>query len=256
MIEKQNILLVDDYKPLRFSLSEFLSENYKVYSAENGIEAFDIIRQHSIDLIILDIMLPFPLDGFAILRILKSDPKTASIPVIIISALDQEEKILLGLEYGANDFVIKPFSEKQLNLKINNLLSVKKNILNNLEKNIVFRGALAKENVNHFEDDFKNKFDQIIQELIEDNNCSNAAIAKRMSISISTLERKVKKAYGIVPKKYILNLKLEKAEIMLRQKMGNVNEVALAAGFNSVSYFCTCFKQKFNKTPNSVLNSK
>jgi DNA-binding response OmpR family regulator len=256
MNEKQHILLVDDYKPLRLSLSEFLSEEYTVHTAENGIEAFDIIRSQDINLILLDIMLPFPLDGFAILRILKSDSKFSSIPVIIISALDQEEKILLGLEYGANDFVIKPFSEKQLRLKITNLLAVRDSIINNLEKDAILKGTNLKDGLYLIEDDFKNKFDQVIQELIEDNNCSNASIAARLSISISTLERKVKKVYGIVPKKYILNLKLEKAEIMLRQKMGNVNEVALAAGFNSVSYFCTCFKQKFKRTPNTVLNLK
>lgn len=250
---KQNILLIDDYKPLRLSLSEYLSELYQVYTAENGINALEIIRQINIDLILLDIMLPFPLDGFAILKILKSDPKLASIPVIIISALEQEEKVLYGLKNGANDYLIKPFSEMLLKLKINNLLTIKENILKNLEKEFAVQNNFSSEMTDVFEVNFKRDFDRVIHELINDRNCTVTAVADQMAISITTLERWVRKIYGVVPQKYITNLKLEKAEIMLLQKMGTVAEIAEAAGFNSGSYFCTCFKEKYAKTPYMVL---
>jgi DNA-binding response OmpR family regulator len=253
---KLNILLIEDYRPLRLSLSEFLSDTYKVYSAENGIDALEIIKQVQIELVILDIMLPFPLDGFAILKMLKNDSKLASIPVIIISALDQEEKILFGLENGANDFLVKPFSEKQLHYKINNLLSVKSSIIKKIETDFVIGNAIDKDTTDIFEIDFKKRFDKLVEELVNDQNSSMSTLADKMLVSIATLERWVKKIYGVTPKKYLLNYKLQKAEIMLRQKMGSVNEVAYTLGFNSVSYFCTCFKQKYKQTPNSMLNAK
>jgi len=250
---KPYILLIDDYMPLRLSLSDYLSESYKVYSVANGIDALELLKNLDINIIILDIMLPFPLDGFSILRILKNDKNLASIPVIIISALDQEDKILFGLENGANDYIVKPFSDKQLKYKINNLLSIKKGIVKDLETKDFQEKYTLNELPDIFEINFKKRFDNIIENHLTENNHTVSEIAEKMSTSVASLERWVKKIYGVSPKKYILNFKLRKAEIMLRQKMGSVKDVSYALGFNSVSYFCTRFKQQYKKTPRSYI---
>ncbi|MDE3236017.1 MAG: response regulator [Bacteroidota bacterium] len=249
-----SVLLIEDYKPLRLSLTEHLSEYYHVSSASNGIEALEMIKKHTYDIILLDLMLPFPLDGFSILKILKADERLSYIPVIIISALDNEQKIVQGLEMGANDYLVKPFNEKQLILKINNLLLIKDSILKKLESEIILKTGKQEDNSKGtFESDFRKKFDALLEAEGNNNNLSIKMLAQEMSMSVATLERWVKKIYKTSPKKHMLEIKLMKAEIMLRHKMGSVNEIAYLLGFNSVSYFCTCFKQKFSKTPYSVM---
>jgi AraC-like DNA-binding protein len=74
-------------------------------------------------------------------------------------------------------------------------------------------------------------------------------IASKMLMSVSTLERWMKKIYGKSPRKFMLSYKLAKAEIMLRQNMGSVKDIAYILGFNSVSYFCKCFKEKYGTSP-------
>ena len=256
MAFKINILLIEDYKPLRTFLVQYLQQNYKVYTAEDGIYALEIIKNNVIELVILDLMLPFPLDGFAILKILKNDANLSDIPVIIISAIDEDDKIELALENGANDFLIKPFSEKQLLLKINNLLSVKQMILKKVESEYIFQNSSVTPPKNMFEVDFKKRFAEVVEQFISNPNCNVPMLADNLSMSIASLERWVKKTNGMLPKQYILNCRLQKAEIMLRQRMGNVQDIAFELGFNSVSYFCTCFKKKFHQTPSDLLRSK
>jgi len=253
---KSTILLIEDYTSLRMALTEYLSDLYNTIAVENGIKALEILENTKVDLIILDLMLPFPLDGYAILKILKNNSKLAMIPVIIISTLNNENDIVSGLENGAIDFLVKPFSEKQLKIKINNHLLVKQNIMKDLETNYILNSTTTNPLFNNNESDFKPLFDKVVEELLTTEECNIPAIAKKMSMSIASLERGVKKVYGTTPSKYILDFKLRKAEIMLRQKMGNVTEVSYALGFNSVSYFCNCFKKKYKTTANNLLKSE
>ena len=250
------ILLIEDYTSLRLALTEYLSDQYTIIAVENGIKALEVLENTKVDLIILDLMLPFPLDGYAILKILKNNSKLAMIPVIIISTLNNENDILTGLENGAIDFLVKPFSEKQLKVKINNHLLVKKNIVKDLETNYILNSTSTHPCFTNNESDFKTQFDKLVEELLHTAECTIPAIAKKMSMSIASLERGVKRVYGTTPNKYILDFKLRKAEIMLRQKMGNVTEVSYALGFNSVSYFCNCFKKKYKTTATDLLKSK
>ena len=77
------------------------------------------------------------------------------------------------------------------------------------------------------------------------------SIAKKMSVSVSTLERMIKAKYKMTPKQYITEIKLMKAEVLLRQGNISVKQVSFQSGFNSVAYFCHCFKKKYGKPPKS-----
>ena len=73
-----------------------------------------------------------------------------------------------------------------------------------------------------------------------------------MSVSVSTLERMIKAKYKMTPKQYITEIKLMKAEVLLRQGNTSVKQVSFQSGFNSVAYFCHCFKKKYGKPPNLI----
>ncbi|MBN1504396.1 MAG: response regulator transcription factor [Candidatus Eisenbacteria bacterium] len=109
-----NILVVDDeenlLKLIRYNLAK---EGYTVSCARSGEEALAASKSQVPDLVILDVMLP-GIDGFDVCKSLKHEPRTANIPVIILTARDQEGDIVAGLELGADDYVTKPFSPRVL----------------------------------------------------------------------------------------------------------------------------------------------
>lgn len=113
-VAKKHILVVEDEEDvlelLRFNLTR---EGFSVATATRGEEGLKAVAQKRPDLILLDLMLP-ELSGLEVCRQLKKDPKTAGIPVIMVTAKDAEADIVVGLEVGADDYVTKPFSVKVL----------------------------------------------------------------------------------------------------------------------------------------------
>lgn len=247
MNPKKKVLIVEDTKMLRMSLEVILQESYEVAGAADGNEALELLRNFTPDIILLDLMLPYPLDGFSLLRLFKSNPTTNMVPVIIISGLSGEDKIIQGLELGANDFLVKPIKSKELLLKIRNLTGiVQVNEDNAKQQRLITTKASSNANSKEFFDD---SFEAIVEKLNDDDLNTIPSIAKKMSVSVSTLERMIKAKYQMTPKQYITEIKLMKAEVLLRQGNTSVKQVSFQSGFNSVAYFCHCFKKKYGKPP-------
>jgi len=122
---KQRVLIVDD-EPDTLELLSFnlKASGYEVLSAEDGAEALQKARSSIPDLIILDVMLP-ELDGLEVCKILRSEPATKNIPILMLTARAEEIDRVLGLELGARDYVTKPFSPRELVLRVRNLLKEK-----------------------------------------------------------------------------------------------------------------------------------
>lgn len=105
---KYNVLVVDDV-PLNVRLvTKMLSRfNFTIRTAANGLEALEAVQQQKPDLILLDVLMPL-MDGFEMLKILRANPETEKIRVVILSALNTNEDIVKGYNLGANDFITKP----------------------------------------------------------------------------------------------------------------------------------------------------
>ncbi len=122
MDEKKKILVVDDESHIVKMVESRLQANgYEVISAADGDEGLKLARSESPDLIILDLMLP-KLDGYKICRMLKFDEKYRHIPVIMFSARAQETDRKLGMETGADAYIVKPFKSEEMLAKIRELL--------------------------------------------------------------------------------------------------------------------------------------
>ncbi|MCU0771923.1 MAG: response regulator transcription factor [Verrucomicrobia bacterium] len=117
------ILVVDDEQDavdlVAFNLKQ---AGFQVITAENGAEALDKVHKHQPDLIVLDIMMP-ELDGLEVCKLLRRDPATAGIPLLMLTAKATEVDRVLGLELGADDYVTKPFSPRELVLRVRKLLA-------------------------------------------------------------------------------------------------------------------------------------
>ncbi|MBI3399445.1 MAG: response regulator [Deltaproteobacteria bacterium] len=123
--EKKKILIVDDEERNLEVLRKMLTaEGYLTETACNGLEALDKVKKFHPDAVLLDIMMP-EMDGYEICGKLKHDPLTEHIPVLILTALIDRESRIKGFEYGANDFITKPFDPTELAVRTKNVLKVK-----------------------------------------------------------------------------------------------------------------------------------
>ena len=124
-MDKKHILIVDDEQDIRNLLKFNLdNENYKTILIEDGETAISEARKNNPDLIILDLMLP-GIQGLDVCRILKNSDDTSNIPILMLTAKGEEVDIVKGLELGADDYVVKPFSVKVLLARVNNILKRK-----------------------------------------------------------------------------------------------------------------------------------
>lgn len=124
--ESQNsarILLADDNNDMRDYLQRLLSQQYQVETVADGLAALSSARQNLPDLILTDVMMP-ELDGFELLRSLRKEPQTQSIPIILLSARAGEEARVEGLAAGADDYLIKPFSARELLARVESTLKL------------------------------------------------------------------------------------------------------------------------------------
>lgn len=117
------VLLVDDNADMRDYVRRLLSERWQVETAANGAIALDLIQRKLPDLVLTDVMMP-EVDGFQLLNALRSDPVTKSIPIILLSARAGEEATVVGLEAGADDYLIKPFSARELMARVETQLQM------------------------------------------------------------------------------------------------------------------------------------
>ncbi|MGQ9616667.1 MAG: response regulator [Spirochaetota bacterium] len=161
-MEKHKILVADDILENRKILSLFLSElGFSVIEAENGREALDAVLRDNPDIVILDVMMP-EMSGIEVCRVLKSNPNTKIIPVVIITALSDENNHLKAIEAGADDFLSKPFNIHFLRARIKSLLALKLMI----DMNNRYQEMLKKSNV------------ELLQKLVSTQEITIFALAK------------------------------------------------------------------------------
>lgn len=143
IILKKNILIVEDELKIRFLIRNyFLKEGFNILEAENGAECLDIFKKNQVDLIILDIMMPV-MDGITTLHKLR---EVSTVPVIMLTAKNQEEDKLQGYEYGADDYMTKPFSPKVLLAKAKALL---KRTIDNIDTSLQDYSGLIINRLSH-----------------------------------------------------------------------------------------------------------
>tara|TARA_R110002074_G_scaffold265101_3_gene437346 strand:- start:31754 stop:34501 length:2748 start_codon:yes stop_codon:yes gene_type:complete len=243
--ERYSILIIEDNSDLIKFLKNKLKDEYEVHISDgsDGIEkAFELVP----DIIICDINLPDK-TGFEICEILKNDLRTSHIPTIMLTALNNKESYIKGLESGADLYLTKPFSFAILSQ------SVKTMIYNREKLRYYFINNIHKINTEHdfgsIEQDFLSKINQIINENLDNSKFSVENLASVLNISRVQLYRKTKAILGVSISDYIQNIRLEKAKTLLQETQLTISEIAYATGFSSPNYFSTSFKNKFDNSP-------
>ncbi|MGE4517462.1 MAG: diguanylate cyclase [Arcobacteraceae bacterium] len=161
--KKQTILIVDDMTTNLLILSDLLKDEYSIKVAKNGQKALDIVHSSDeVDIILLDIMMP-DIDGYEVCRELKSNPKTKNIPIIFVTAKDNDADEEYGLNLGAIDYITKPFNKAIVKLRIKNHLELKlKSDL--LEELSMYDGLTHIPNRRFFDEVFQSTYKEVKRE--------------------------------------------------------------------------------------------
>ena len=248
---KLAVLLVEDDRDMINFLYRRLKMVYAVFKASNGKIALECLQKENIDLVITDIMMP-EMDGLQLCSHIKSNVDTSHIPVIMLTAKSDIQSRIESLDVGADAYVEKPFSMEHLLAQIANILvnrnKIKQSFINSPVQNI---GSIA---LTKADEIFLEKVTQAIHKNLQDITFSVEHLAEALSMSRSSLHRKIKGISELTPNDFIQLVRLKKAHELLQKGSCRVNEVCFLVGFGSSSYFSKLFKKQFGLSPKESRN--
>ncbi|QJW88486.1 response regulator [Spirosoma taeanense] len=239
------ILVVEDNHQLREFIIAELTPTYRVRSAANGEEGWDLVQQELPDVVISDVMMQ-EMDGYDLTKQIKSHPETDHIAVILLTAKSEHDDVIAGLRYGADDYIIKPFNLDEVHLRLSNLINRQQKLRDQYSR------QLTQPDDSSLLDTVQNPFLRQVYTLIERHLDQSALtvewMAEELSISRKTLYRKVHTLTHLAPNELIRQYRLRKAAQLLRAGH-NASETAYMVGFETPSHFTSVFKEFYKKTP-------
>ncbi|UCC99380.1 MAG: response regulator [Phycisphaerales bacterium] len=240
------VLIVEDNDDMRQYVGSILTQEYRLLEAVNGQQGLQLAQENTPDLIISDIMMP-EMDGIKLCRALRKDEKTSHIPIILLTAKGSEAAQVEGLETGADDYVMKPFSQVVLKARLANLLESRQRLQAHFQRNPFI--PLQKITSNPVDERFLKRALDVVEEHLADYDFAMDAFSSQMHMSRSTLYRKIKALTGQTPSVFIRTVRLKHAAELLKTGHYNISEVAYQVGFLDMAYFSNCFKKQFHCNP-------
>ncbi|GAB2989611.1 hypothetical protein GCM10027284_02680 [Cyclobacterium sediminis] len=238
--KKVKILLVDDAYDMRLYLKDLLCK-YECLEAGDGHEALKIIKSQAVDFIITDYMMP-NMNGLEFISKLKSLQHSA--PILMLTARADNQIKLSTLRLGIDDYLLKPFEEEELIIRINNAL------INNNKRT---RYQLE-EKIDPSQNDSNNWIDKLQAYIFEQSGKSKinqTDLAEHFNLSSSSLFRKIKSETGLSPNELITEVKLQKAKMLLENRqVHSLKQLVLEVGFKHSSYFSKKYYERFGSKPN------
>jgi DNA-binding response OmpR family regulator len=248
---KQAILLVDDNIEIREFSAARLRKNFKVLQAGNGMEAMDVIMQHSIQLIVSDVMMPV-MDGYTLCQTIKNNLEYAHIPIIMLTAKSTLQSKIAGLESGADAYIEKPFSPEHLLTQINNLLSSREKIKNYFASSpLAHMKSMA---CNKPDEKFLDQLNKIILANISNKSLDVELLAGMMNMTRPTFYRKIKAISNLTPHELITITRLKMAAELLVSENHKMLKIASMTGFGSQAQFTRSFTKQFGMSPTEFSN--
>ncbi len=249
---QESILIIEDNSDLRSYMRNEFQHSYKMLEAADGEEGMAIAIKEIPTLIITDLMMPKK-DGLSVCHELKGDERTSHIPIILLTAKADIDSKLKGYQEGADDYISKPFNLVELRVRIQNLITIRKQLQAKFAQPVtVLPSAIA---TGSADGRFLKRAVEIVEVHLTDSNFGVELLAHEMNVSQTQLYRKLQAVTGSGPNEFIRHIRLHYAANLLRNKAGNVSEVAYQAGFNNLSYFSKVFKEKFGVTPIEFLKN-
>lgn len=251
---RDKILIVEDNLELLMLMQQVMKSRYRVYIAQNGVEALKIVRQKQLDLIVSDVMMP-QMDGYELTRAVKADANYNRLPIILLTARTQEEDEKEALQAGADDFLTKPFKLSDLRLRIENIIENRKRMQAEQAGEEMTATPAAPRPLTP-EEIFINKAQAFVIEHLANEEYDREALAADMGASSSTLYNKLKATTGMNVSMFIRDIRMKEAKRIAQENPKiRVSDLAYRVGFHDPRYFSTCFKKHYGLQPKEYLDS-
>jgi YesN/AraC family two-component response regulator len=250
---KDTILVVDDNKDMRQFLSGIFDKDYHVLTAENGEKAKKILKTKEIDIVVTDLMMP-KVNGLQLIQWIKKNPETDFIPVILLTAKTAIESRLEALEYGADDYVTKPFEPEYLRARVHNILLQRKQLEQSYRQRLM-RLESTKNDEDLPGDTFLAKLLNIMEKQLDNNTLTVDELVDEMGMGRTVFFNKLKSLTGLSPVEFIREVRIKRAAQLLESGRYNVTEITYMVGMNDSRYFAKCFKNAYGVTPTEYRKS-
>lgn len=244
------ILIVEDELPMLQGLKDNLElEGYEVDTASDGKAGLEKLRSSQYHLALLDVMMP-KMSGFDVCKTVRREGNKT--PIIMLTAKGEEIDKVLGLEIGADDYITKPFSFKELSIRIKNLLIQRRHLREKYSSDVIFKP----ENVtpNKADQEFLQNAVGVVEKNISNSDFDSEEFANQIFLSRSQLHRKIQSISGQSTGEFIRTIRLKKAAGLILENKFSITQIALEVGFNSPSHFTKAFKQMFECLPSEFID--
>lgn len=247
---KPTLLIVEDNPDVQIYLKKELSKDYFLIQEYDGKKGLEAAIKHIPDIIVSDIMMP-EMEGKLLGKELKTNVNTSHIPLLFLTAKGSDDNQIEGYDLGAEAYVIKPFNVDVLNAQIKSVLE-NRIILQNRLSGIKEINQLQQE-VPDLDNQFLEKVIQKIMLNIEETEFNSEELARVLGISQRQLYRKLKGISGNTVHEFIIKVKMNEAEKLLKNSELSVSQIAYKVGFSEPSNFSRTFSKYFGRSPSQYV---
>ncbi len=272
MPQQEVMLLVEDNQELRFFLRSIFAQSYRVVEAADGMEGWHKALTFLPDIIISDVMMPEK-DGIQLTKELRAEMTTSHIPIVLLTAKSAIESKLEGLEYGADDYITKPFSATYLRARVENLLAQRRKLREFYRDNLMSHAAapslqsLPEEVVETPGEElsgdeqqqtlemsvndrkFMDKLVDLMEKNMDNGDLVVDMLVRELAVSRSVFFKKLKTLTGLAPIEFIKEMRINRAAQLIETGEFNMTQISYMVGINDPRYFSKCFKAKYGMTP-------
>ena len=247
-LQGYSLLIVEDKQDLREFLKNALKDKFKkIYQAENGLVALEVIKQQQPDIIVSDVMMP-QMNGYQLCKEIKENLNISHIPVILLTARADSESQMLGYKLGADAYLPKPFEMEMLLSVIQNQMRNREYIKSRYRGN-QFILSPQEATFSNADEQFMIKLNEMIDQNLSQPDLDVKFLTAQMAMSRTSLYNKVKELTGMGANDYINRRRIDKAIILLIQSDMSITEISEQVGFTYQRYFSTLFKEMKGMTP-------
>src|SRR5690606_39181721 len=243
---RQSLLIVEDNLDLQKFIKEIFWNTYQVFTAGDGREALEIVLQHTVDLIISDVSMP-DMDGFELCNNIKTTLITSHIPVLLLTAKSSPTDQKRGYYTGADAYITKPFNVDILELRVDNLLKTRENLIRKFKNDLILEPKEL--TITSPDETFLAEAIAAVEENISNPDFNVSMFIDQMNTSRTVIYTKLKALTGQNLSTFIRTIRLKKAAMLLTQTNMNISQIAYEVGFNDLKYFRESFKELFSMTP-------
>ncbi len=247
---RHSILVVEDNTQLRDYIQSVLRKDYQVYTAANAEIGYEAIVKYSPDLVITDIMMDGK-NGVELCGQIKADPQFSHIPVIVLTAISDDEMRLVATRTGADDYITKPFEREMLMARVKTLLKNR----NALQQYFYNEVSLKKQDLKISPEyqEFLKECIRIVNENIGEEDFNIVKFTNEIGMSRSNLYRKVKLISGLSITGFVRFIRLRRAaELMIDTNM-TISEISFHVGMMDIKYFRKQFNNQFGMNPSDYI---